>query len=278
MILDALIDAALDSLRALPFLLAAFILMEMLEKHSDKLVDKVFNKIGRSGPLIGAIMGLVPQCGFSAAMSNLYAGGVVTLGTLIAVFLSTSDEAVIIMLSSPDAVSKIIPLLAVKFIIAVIFGFAVDIVMHNSAMHTHFDEICVDCGCHDRKGIIGPVLVHTRRVFLWLFAISFVLNVLLEMIGSEQLAGLLGSNTLFQPLITALIGLIPNCAVSVMFTKLYLAGTLSFASTVAGLSSGAGLGLIVLCKMNKNRNDTVRIAAILYACAAAAGVVIGLFA
>lgn len=278
MILDALIDAAWDSLRALPFLFAAFILMEMLEKHSDKLVDRIFNRIGRSGPLIGAVMGLVPQCGFSAAMSNLYAGGVVTLGTLIAVFLSTSDEAVIIMMSSPDAVSRIAPLLAAKFIIAAVFGFAVDLIMHNSAMHTHFDEICTDCGCHEKKGIIGPVLVHTRRVFLWLFVISFILNVLLEMIGSEQLAGMLGSNTVFQPLITALIGLIPNCAVSVMFTKLYLAGTLSFASTVAGLSSGAGLGLIVLFRMNKKKSDTVRIAVILYLCAAAAGIIAELFA
>ena len=225
---------------------------------------------------MGAVLGLVPQCGFSAAMSNLYAGGVVSLGTLIAVFLSTSDEAVLIMMSSPQDVWRILPLLGTKLAAGIICGFAVDAVFRKHAAQHDIDELCTDCGCHDKKGILGPVIIHTRRVLTWLLLISFVLNLLLENIGSEDLARLLGSNMLLQPMLTALIGLIPNCAVSVMFTKLYLAGTLSFASTIAGLSSGAGLGLIVLFRMNPDKRDAVRIVAVLYACAAITGIVLNL--
>lgn len=276
MILDAFTDALFDSLRALPFLLAAFALMEMLEKHQDRLIDHVFGKIGKSGPCIGALMGLVPQCGFSAAMSDLYAGGVISLGTLTAVFLSTSDEAVLIMLSEPAAVPKIVPLLAVKFVIAVIFGYLIDLAIRSPEAHEHIEELCIDCGCHNQKGIVRPVLIHTSRVFGWLLLISFILNVVLDYIGSDNLAVLLGAESLLQPLITALIGLIPNCAVSVMFAKLYIAGSLSFASTIAGLSSGAGLGIIVLARMNRDKKDTVKAIALLYACAAAAGIILKL--
>ncbi len=274
MIFDAFWDALLDSLRALPFLIAAFALMEILEKHQDRWIDHVFGRIGRSGPLIGAVTGLVPQCGFSAAMSNLYAGGVVSLGTLMAVFLATSDEAVLIMLSEPKAIPMIIPLLATKFVIALIFGFLTDAVIGRQDIHEHIHDICIDCGCRNQSGILKPALIHTGRVFGWLLVISFVLNVVLEYIGSDRLAGLLGAGTVFQPLMTALIGLIPNCAVSVMFTKLYIAGSLSFASAIAGLSSGAGLGLIVLCRMNKDKRDTLKIAVLLYAFAAISGVVL----
>ncbi len=277
MILDALIDALLDSLRALPFLIAAFALMEILEKHQDKWIDHVFGRIGRSGPLIGAVAGLVPQCGFSAAMSNLYAGGVISLGTLMAVFLATSDEAVLIMLSEPSAVGMIMPLLAAKFIIALVCGFLTDMVAGKKDTHEHIHDICIDCGCRNQQGILKPALIHTGRVFGWLLVISFILNVVLEYIGSDRLASLLGAGSVFQPLITALIGLIPNCAVSVMFTKLYIAGSLSFASAIAGLSSGAGLGLIVLCRMNRDRRDTLRIAALLYAFAALSGIVLWIF-
>lgn len=276
MILDALLDAVFDSLRALPFLLAAFAVMEVLEKHSHGLTDRIFAKVGKAGPLIGALLGLVPQCGFSAAMSNLYAGGIISIGTLMAVFLSTSDEAVLIMLSSPNAVSKILPLLVTKLVIALIFGFGIDLVLGKKEPHEHIDDICTDCGCHNKKGILGPVLIHTRRVMTWLLLISFLLNVVLELIGSEQLAALLGSNSLFQPLATALIGLIPNCAVSVMFAKLYIAGSLTFASAIAGLSSGAGLGYIVLCRMNRDKRDTLKITALLYICSALSGVVLQL--
>ncbi|MDO4960857.1 MAG: putative manganese transporter [Eubacteriales bacterium] len=278
MILDALLDAVLDSLRALPFLLAAFALMEMMEKHSDRLASKLFNKFRKTGPIAGALLGLLPQCGFSAAMSNFYAAGIVTLGTLIAVFLSTSDEAVLIMLSSPSSVQEIIPLLTAKFIIALVFGFAVDLIFRNRPEEPDIEDLCVDCGCHESKGILGPVLIHTRKIITWLLLISFILNLIFENISPESLAELLGSNLFLQPLITALIGLIPNCAVSVMFTKLYLAGSLSFASTIAGLSSGAGLGLIVLFRMEPDKKEAAKIAALLYACAAIAGIVLNLLA
>lgn len=276
MVIDALLDAVFDSLRALPFLIAAFAVMELLEKHSDKYTDRLFLRFRKAGPVIGAVLGLFPQCGFSAAMSNLYAGSVITLGTLIAVFLSTSDEAVLIMLSSPESAVSIMPLLAVKLIIAVTAGFIVDAVFKGAGKEPDIEAICTDCGCHEKKGLVIPVLIHTRNVMIWLLLISFILNVLLESVGSDRLAELMGNDMLLQPLITALVGLIPNCAVSVMFTKLYLAGTLSFASTIAGLSSGAGIGLIVLFRMDKDKKEALKIVSVLYVCAAAAGIILRL--
>ena len=276
MIFDAFMDALWDSVRTLPFLLAAFALMETLEKHQDKLIDHLFGRIGRRGPLIGALMGLVPQCGFSAAMSNLYAGGVITTGTLIAVFLSTSDEAVLIMMGDTSAAPKILPLLATKFVIAVVFGFLIDSLFRRPGEHEHIHDLCMDCGCHSQKGILKPVLIHTGRLFAWLLVISFILNIVMESIGSEQLARVLGEDSVLQPLATALLGLIPNCAVSVMFTKLYMAGTISFASAIAGLASGAGIGLIVLFQADRSKRDAVTVTALLYLCAALSGVLLWL--
>lgn len=264
----------MDSIRALPFLIAAFAVMELLEKHSDKFTDRLFFRFRKAGPVIGGILGLFPQCGFSAAMSNLYAGSVITLGTLIAVFLSTSDEAVLIMLSSPESVVFILPLLAAKLVIAVTAGFIIDAVFKGAKKEPDIEVLCTGCGCHEKKGILMPVLIHTRNVMIWLLLISFILNLLLESIGSDQLAKMLGDDMLLQPLVTALVGLIPNCAVSVMFTKLYLAGSLSFASTIAGLSSGAGLGLIVLFRMDTDKREALKVVSILYVCAAAAGIIL----
>ena len=220
-------------------------------------------------------MGLVPQCGFSAAMSNLFVGGVIQIGTLISVFLATSDEAVLIMISHPDAVPKIGRLLLVKFLIGIVFGYLINILFRGKAEKA-IGDICQDedCGCEDSEGILKPALIHTGKILGWIFGICFVLNILVSLIGSDKLAVMLGGDIVFQPFITALLGLIPNCAVSVLFTELYLSGGLSFASAVAGLSSGAGLGLIVLFRMDKDKKECLKIVALLYLSAAISGLVL----
>lgn len=279
MIIDALLDALLDTARALPFLFAAYILMEALEKHSEVLAGKVFSKKKYFGPIIGSALGLVPQCGFSAAMSNLYTGGVVQIGTLIAVFLATSDEAVLIMLSHPEMISHIWKLLLVKFIEGIVFGYILNFIFRKHANDKAISDMCQDehCGCEESSGILKPAIIHTLKMIIWIFVICLALNIVIELVGEDTLGRLIGGNFFFQPLLTALVGLIPNCAVSVLFTELYISGSLSFASAVAGLSTGAGLGLIVLFRMDKNKKECFKVVALLYACGAVAGLLLNLF-
>ena len=278
MILDALIDALKDCAIALPFLFGVYLLMEALEKNSQLLAGKLFRKSEYFGPLFASVLGLIPQCGFSAAMSNLYVGGVIGVGTLIAVFLATSDEAVLIMLSHPEAISKIWLLLLVKFIAGIVFGYILNFIFRKWKLRKEVGDICQDehCGCEESRSILKPAIIHTLKILAWLFAITFALNILIELIGTDKLAMMLGGNLFFQPLITALLGLIPNCAVSVLFTELYVSGSLSFASTVAGLCSGAGLGLIVLFKMNKSKKECFIITGVLYLCAALTGIILNI--
>ena len=278
MLIDCLLDAIKDTAVSVPFLFAAYLLMEALEKHSELLAGKLFRNSRHFGPLLGSAMGLVPQCGFSAAMSNFYVGGIIKTGTLIAVFLATSDEAVLIMISHPDAVSEIGKLLLTKFIIGVCFGYLINIIFGRRDSARVIGDICQneDCGCEDSEGILKPALIHTAKILGWIFGICFILNILVSLIGSDELAVMLGGDFLFQPFITALLGLIPNCAISVLFTELYISGGLGFSSAVAGLSSGAGLGLIVLFRMNKNKKDCLKITALLYLSAAVSGLVLRL--
>ena len=277
MILDCFLDALKDSAIALPFLFGAYLLIEALEKHTDFLTGKFFSRSRYFAPALGALFGLIPQCGFSSAMSNLYVSGVVGAGTLIATFLATSDEAVLVMLSNPGSASETGKLLLTKLIIALVFGYLLTFIFRKKAAG-EMTDICSAgrCGCGKGKGIVKPALIHTAKIIGWIFGITLVLNIVIELIGTDNLAKLLGGNLFIQPLITALIGLIPNCAVSVLFTELYLAGSLSFASAVAGLCSGAGVGLIVLYKMSGNKKECLMITALLYACAAVSGIILQL--
>lgn len=279
MILDALLDALKDTAIAVPFLFAAYLLMEALEKHSEVLAGKLFKNKKYFGPLLGSALGLVPQCGFSAAMSNLFVGGVIQIGTLISVFMATSDEAVLIMLSHPGAITDIWKLLLTKFAVGVFFGYLLNIIFARYGQNKDIGDICRDehCGCEESEGILKPAVIHTLKIIGWIFGISLALNIIIELIGAEALASMLGGNFFFQPLLTALVGLIPNCAVSVLFTELYIAGGLSFPSAIAGLCSGAGLGLIVLFKMNRNKKECFMVVGVLYACAAITGLVLNLF-
>lgn len=277
MILDALLDAALDTLRILPFLLAAFLALEAIEHYSTKHIDQMLLRVGKAGPLVGALLGCIPQCGFSAASANLYCGGLISLGTLLAIFLSTSDEAILILLAHPGSGKKIASLLFCKVIIGILFGFLTDLLYRGKKEEKHPEDLCRTCGCHDEKGILKPALRHTGRLALWLFLFTLCLNLVLAFVGVERLAGLLGKDTLFQPFLAALLGMIPNCAASVLITELYLADGLSFGSAIAGLSAGAGVGLAVLFRTNRSLGENLKIMLLLYGCAVAAGCILGMF-
>lgn len=275
-ILHTIEHAVEDCLKMLPFLFAAFLLIEALEHYSGEMTAKVMEKVGKAGPIAGAIAGCVPQCGFSVMAANLYAGGLISVGTLLAVFLATSDEAILIILGHPGKMGQVVELLAAKVIIAVIAGYVVDVFLKNRlSVKKEEGNLCDHCGCHEEKaGIWKPAWRHTIRLFAYLLVFTFVLNLCIEVFGMENLSEFLLGNTPFQPVIAALIGLVPNCAASVILTQLYLSGAISFASVISGLCTGAGAGLLVLFKINRNRKENIRITVVLYVIAILAGMAV----
>ena len=275
MIIDAFLDAVLDTARTLPFLLAAFLVIEAMEHYSGRAASRLLSRVGRFGPAAGAVFGCIPQCGFSVAAANLYSGGLISLGTLLAVFLSTSDEAVLILLGHPGSAGTIFPLLLAKVMLGLAAGYILDFFSRNPKEEKHIGDLCKSCGCSNTSGVWRPALWHTLRLAVYLLGFTFVLNLVLEFLGVEQLARILGRDTLLQPFLAALLGLIPNCASSVLVTELYLAGGLSFGSAVAGLSAGAGVGLAVLFRSNRPMKKNFKILLLLYGIAAGFGILLG---
>ncbi|MDO4620294.1 MAG: putative manganese transporter [Lachnospiraceae bacterium] len=280
MLLDILLDAAGDCLKDLPFLFAAFLFLEALEHHTSDKMNRLLLKAGNLGPLAGAVLGCVPQCGFSIMAADFYSGGVVTLGTLLAVFLSTSDEAIVILLSNSGHLEDIGRLVLTKVVIGLIAGYiilAIGKIRERRHPHKHkgIEDLCHHCGCeHEEGGILKPALRHTGEVLLFLFIFTFLINLLLEVIGLQKLSTILLADSLFQPVLAALIGLIPNCAASVVLTQLYLDGVISFGSAVSGLCSAAGLGLVVLWRVNHNKKENLFITLLLLAISIAAGMIL----
>ncbi|MBQ8840292.1 MAG: arsenic efflux protein [Clostridia bacterium] len=275
-ILHALEHSLLDTLISIPLLFLAYLLMEFLERKASAKMERTLGKIGPYGPIVGSLLGCVPQCGFSASASNLYTAGLITEGTLISVFLSTSDEAMIMLFSSPGSALEIIKLLITKIIFGIIFGFLLDGILKATRTKKVSVEMCKDCGCEEEKSIFLPALKHTLKMTLFIFVINLVLGFGMELLGDDKISQFLLSDSPFQPFVTALVGLIPNCAVSAIITKLYIAGHLSFGSTIAGLSTGAGIGLAVLFKSNPVKKENLRIVAFLYVSAVLCGILLNI--
>lgn len=276
--IDIIMDAVLDCLRTLPFLLAAFLLVEWTEHRAGHIFEHWMEKAGRLGPIIGALLGCVPQCGFSVLSVNLYAAGFMTTGALIAVMAATSDEAILILLAHPEHFPTIFRLVAAKVVIGVAAGFLIDVVFEKylRKQREEIEDICVDCGCEGGSDILRPALKHTVRVFLYLLIITFCLNALMELGGEDFLTALFLKHSPMQPLVTALVGMIPNCAASVIMTKLFLEGMISFGSAIAGLVSGAGVGLLVLFRVCSNKKLNLEIMGLLYVTACISGIVLNL--
>lgn len=271
--MEIVIETCLDSIKMLPFLFFAFLLIEFLEYYSGGMSGKLLKKVGKAGPVVGAVLGCVPQCGFSVLAANLYAGGILSAGTLIAVFTATSDEAVLILMANPGRAGEIIWLLAVKVVIAVAAGYFVDGVMQKYIVRTEKNVHIKtrETVRSSKVEVVREAIGHTFRIFAYLFVFNLILNFAIELLGIQKLSEILLGNTVFQPIIAAIIGLIPNCAASVILTQLYLSGAISFASVVSGLCTGAGVGLIVLFKMNSDKKENFRILLTLVATASVAG-------
>ncbi len=256
---EVILDALVDTLKTIPFLFIAYLLLEFLEHRASERLTESLSKAGPWGPIGGAVLGLVPQCGFSAAAANFYSGRLITAGTLIAVFLSTSDEAVPILLSHPAALPVLIRLLLIKLLAAVFFGLCTDFALRRftrTQQKPDLHSLCQHCGC-EKNGIFIAALRHTFTIALFLLAVNLTLGIGISLIGEGNISRFLLSGHRLQPLLAAVIGLIPNCASSVILTELYLSGALSFGSAVAGLCMGAGVGLAVLFRTNKNLRENL---------------------
>ena len=270
-ILDVLLDTLLDTLKLLPFLFLTYLAMECLEHRLGEKTERALQKAGRFGPLLGGLLGVVPQCGFSAAASNFYAGRVITMGTLLAVYLSTSDEMLPIMLSKQTPVGTMLAILGMKAAAGIVIGFLVDLFVRRRA-GGGIGEICEKekCGCEE-KGVFRAALRHTLSIAVFILLVSFAIHLVLHFVGRERIQALLTANPISAVFLSALVGLIPNCAASVAITELYLENLLGFGAMMAGLLVSAGVGLLVLFRMNRNVKENVTITAILYV----SGVVLG---
>lgn len=274
-ILDVLFDTGIDALKLLPFLFLAYLAMECLEHWTGGRMQEIVQKSGKAGPAIGGLLGVFPQCGFSAAAANLYAGRIITTGTLIAVFLSTSDEMLPIMISENVAPSMIGKILLLKVIFALAAGFLADFLLHRK-VEMQIGHLCERHHCHCEKGIWRSAFHHTWKIFLYIIVVSLVLNFAIALIGEETLAVLVQGKPALSLFLSALVGMIPNCASSVVLTQLYLGGVLSAGALMAGLLSGSGVGFLVLLRVNDNRRENLRIFALLYAVGVGAGALIQL--
>ena len=268
-----LIHTIEDNILLLPFLFLTYLAIEAIEVHAGTAMQRFLARAQNAGPVIGAVVGVVPQCGFSAAASSLYAGGVITRGALIAVLLSTSDEMLPIFLSESVAPGVILKILGVKIVCALLVGYAVDLLLLKRAQQLHIDDLCEHsrCSCHQHGGILRPAFIHTVEIFFFLFVVSFALTCVVEYFGEEQLAVLILNKPIIGELLAGLIGLIPNCASSVVITKLYLAGAMRVGAMLSGLLAGSGVGILVLFRTNRSWKDNLLILAIVYV----SGVVLG---
>lgn len=275
---EVLTDTLLDGVRMLPFLLAAYLLIEYLEHKAGDKLSAMLAGTGKYGSVGGALLGALPQCGFSVAAANFYAGGVITRGALIAVFLATSDEAIPVMLSTPGNGRKLAALIGMKIVLGMVFGGLIDWLDRTrgkSGLREDHASICEHCGCEE-SGVLHAAVYHTVTVFFFILIVSLILNTVFWLIGEEAVSRLLLTDSIFQPLVTALFGFIPNCAASVILTQLYIRGSISFGSVLAGLASGTGIGIAVLFRMNRDMKENFRIVLLLYAVGAGCGMILQL--
>lgn len=277
-------DTLIDGIKLLPFLFITYLIMEYLEHKTGEKTRNIIKKSGKFGPFLGGILGIFPQCGFSAAASNLYAGRIITVGTLIAIFLSTSDEMLPVLISESAPIDLIVKILLIKLVIAIIAGFAIDFVVQavnkkskkeDNKVEEEIGHICEHEHCHcEEGGILKSSIKHTLNIFLFIMIITLALNTIIYFIGEENISNLILNMPIVGPLISGIVGLIPNCAGSVIITQLYLSNVISFGSMIGGLLVGSGIGILVLFRVNKNLKENLKILATLYAIGVICGIVI----
>ena len=274
---EILEDTVVDTLKLIPFLFITYLVMEYIENKTSSKTKETIKKSGKLGPLVGGVVGIFPQCGFSVSATNLYAARVISMGTLASVYLSTSDEMLPIFISKSMEVSLIVEILLIKLAVAVVSGFIVDFIFRKinkgKDENENIADICEHehCHCHE-EGVIKSSLKHTLSITLYIFLTTLIVNLLIHLVGENVIEEFLTNNLIVGPIISSLIGLIPNCAASVIITNLYVENVINGACLISGLLTGAGVGLMVLFRVNKNVRENLKIMGIIYL----VGVVVGM--
>lgn len=273
---EVLLDTLLDAIKIIPFLFVTFLLMEYIEHGFTKKGKEKIKKAGNLGPFFGGLLGAVPQCGFSVMATNLYATRIVTLGTLISIYLSTSDEMLPILISQRCSFSIIIKILLIKVLIGMLAGFIIDFIIRKKTKSSNYEikKFCDEEHCDCEHGIIKSSIKHTFNILIFIIVITLLLNLGFYYFGNDSIEKLFLKDSFFSPFISSLIGLIPNCGASVALTELYLNNVISFASVISGLLTGSGVALLVLFKINKNVKENVKILLTLYFIGALSGILI----
>lgn len=273
--LDIIVDALLDTVKLLPFLFVTYFLMEYLEHKTGDKAENLVKKAGKLGPVIGGVLGIVPQCGFSAAAANLYAGRVITLGTLMAIYLSTSDEMLPILISEKAPFGTIAGILVAKAVTGMVIGMIIDFILRKKgiAEQEHIHEICEHEHCHCEESILKSAVIHTLQIAGFILLITLALNTVLYFTGEEFLAGVILNRPVLGTVLSGLVGLIPNCAGSVLITQLYLQGVISLGAAFAGLLTGSGVGLLILFRVNHGLKENLGILGMLYGIGVIAGMI-----
>lgn len=273
--IDIIKETLLDTLKLIPFLLIAFITIEFIEHKLSQKNKKILTKSKKYGVILGALLGIIPQCGFSVMATNLYITRIISIGTLISIYLSTSDEMLPILISQNVNPNIIIKILLIKILFAMFYGIIIDLVLNKKKEKENY-EICDKEHCHCEHGILIPALKHTLNTSLFILIMTFIINTIFTYIGEDFLSRILLKNTIFGPFISSLIGLIPNCGASVLLTELYLNHAINLSSLISGLLTGSGTALIVLFKGNRNIKENIFILLTLYLLGAISGVIIEL--
>ena len=275
-----MIEFVQETLLLLPFLFATYLVLEAIEAHAGGALEKFLERARSVGPAAGALAGAIPQCGVSAAAASFYAGGVITAGTLLAVFLSTSDELIPVLLSERVPVALLAKIVGIKVACELGVGFLAngilafvrhsrrDVAIHDLCAHSH-------CGCHEHKGILVPALIHTLEIFVFIVVISGAIELCMHYFGEDSLSTLRLNRPFFGELAAGALGLIPNCAVSVAGAKLYLAGAMSPGALMASSFTGSGLGLLVLFRTNRSLKENLALLVIVYALGVLLGMATG---
>ena len=272
---EIIIDTLLDIIKILPFLFIAFIIIEYTEHKLKSKSTNIIKKSGKLGPIIGSILGAIPQCGFSVMATNLYITRIISLGTLISIYLSTSDEMLLIMLAEKTPISNIINIITIKILIGMFCGFLIDLFIKNKKENNY--DICKHDHCDCEHNFINSAIKHTLKTSAFILLITFILNIGFDYIGEGKIKTIFNHNNLLTPFISSIIGLIPNCGASVILTELYLNNVLTLAQSIAGLLTNSGVALLILFKSNHNIKENIKIIGILYIIGTVSGLILEIF-
>jgi len=270
--MEILIDTLIDNIKLFPFLFVTYVCLEYIEHKTSEKTTELVQKAGWSGPLIGSLCGALPQCGFSVVAANFFAARVIGIGTLLAIFLSTSDEMLPILISGAVSPLLITQIVLYKIICGIVFGYAVGFVWHkyHARPQINIEELCVNENCRCEDSVIKPALYHSLRIALFIFIVTLVLNFAMSYVDLHDFAAY-ARIPLLGELLGGLIGLLPNCSASVILTQLYLEDVIGLNTLLSGSLTNGGVGLLVLFRVNRRLSENLKIVAILYVCGVIGG-------